>query len=358
MTRNFQTVPVVDISGLDAPALDERQAVAEALGRAAREAGFLYVTSHGLAPVLIADLLAAAQRYFAQPMLVKMASYIGGSTNHSGYVPEGEEVFPGGKIDKKEAYDIGLDWPAGDDRAPMMGPNLWPDDQGFRTAAGAYYQAVSGLARRLFGGFALALSLPQDHFEPHLTCPPSQLRVIHYPFDPHAHPDQQGIGAHTDYEFFTLLHGTAPGLEVMNGQGAWIDCPPIEGAFVVNIGDMLEAWTNGEFVATSHRVRKVGEERYSFPFFATCDYWTVVEPHPDFVTPARPARYPRLISGDHLLSQTIATFGYLKDRREGAVASPAPGFGAFGPKPAQTLGRRAEQTETAPPRRIRRRRRA
>lgn len=325
MTRNFQTVPVVDISGLAAFDPADRQAVADALGRAAREAGFLYVTGHGLDSVLIADLLAAARRYFAQPMPVKMASYIGGSTNHSGYVPEGEEVFPGGKIDKKEAYDIGLDWPAGDPRAPMLGPNLWPADEGFRTAAGAYYAAISDLARRLFGGFALALGLPQDAFEAHLTCPPSQLRMIRYPFDAHAEPDQQGIGAHTDYEFFTLLHGTAPGLEVMNGEGRWIDCPPIPGAFVVNIGDMLEAWTNGQFVATSHRVRKVGEERYSFPFFATCDSWTVVTPHPAFVTPDRPARYPAIVSGDHLMAQTIATFAYLKDRR--ASVSTTPAFG-------------------------------
>ena len=322
MTCNFQTVPVVDIAGLGSPDPTDRQAVADALGGAAREAGFLYVTGHGLDPALIAALLSAAQRYFTQPMDAKLQSYIGRSTNHSGYVPEGEEVFPGGKIDRKEAYDIGLDLPAGDDRAPMMGPNLWPQDEGFKAAAAAYYLAISGLARRLFGGFALALGLPQDAFEAHLICPPSQLRVIHYPFDPHAEPDQQGIGAHTDYEFFTLLHGTAPGLEVMNGEGRWIDCPPIPDAFVVNIGDMLEAWTNGEFVATSHRVRKVGEERYSFPFFATCDYWTIVEPHPAFVSPERPARYPRLVSGDHLMAQTIATFSYLKDRRDGASATP------------------------------------
>ncbi|MBP7648708.1 MAG: isopenicillin N synthase family oxygenase [Phenylobacterium sp.] len=323
MTRRFQTVPVVNIAGLTLSDPAARQAVADGLGRAAREAGFLYVTGHGLDPALISELLSAAQRYFAQPMSAKLASYIGRSSNHSGYVPEGEEVFPGGKIDRKEAYDIGLDWPACDARAPMMGPNLWPQDEGFRRAAGAYYSAISGLARRLFGGFALALGLPQEAFEPHLTCPPSQLRVIHYPFDPHAEPDQQGIGAHTDYEFFTLLHGTAPGLEVMNGEGLWIDCPPIPGAFVVNIGDMLEAWTNGEFVATTHRVRRVGEERYSFPFFATCDYWTVVEPHPAFVSADRPARYPRLVSGDHLMAQTIATFAYLKERRVGAPATPA-----------------------------------
>jgi isopenicillin N synthase-like dioxygenase len=201
----------------------------------------------------------------------------------------------------------------------MLGGNLWPEQAGFQTAVAPYYAAVASLARRMFRAFALALELPEDQFEPHLTRPPSQLRLIHYPYDPHAR-DQEGIGAHTDYEFFTILQSTAPGLEVRNGAGEWIDAPPIAGAFVVNIGDMLEVWTNGEFRATAHRVRKVAEERYSFPFFATCDYPTVVEPAARFVTSERPARFPRLISGEHLWRQTVATFSYLAPQRESRPA--------------------------------------
>jgi isopenicillin N synthase-like dioxygenase len=174
---------------------------------------------------------------------------------------------------------------------------------------------MAELARLMFRGFALALDLPEDHFEAHRTFPPSQLRLIHYPFDADAPPDQAGIGAHTDYEFFTILQGTAPGLEVLNGRGEWIDAPPVAGAFVINIGDMLQTWTNGEFTATSHRVRRVAEERFSFPFFATCDYWTQVAPHPRFVSGRRPPGYPTVVSGEHLFAQTARTFGYLKARR-------------------------------------------
>lgn len=314
MSRAFQQVPLVDISGLSSSRFEDRLAAAEAVGRAAREVGFLYVTGHGLAPELLAGLRAAAEAFFAQPLASKMEAYIGRSCNHSGYVPEGEEVFVAGKVDKKEAYDVNLDY-RGPDRTPMLGPALWPDFPGFRAAAGAYYAAVAGLAARMFRAFALALGLDEEHFAPARLHPPSQLRLIHYPFDPGAAPDQQGIGAHTDYECFTILHGTAPGLEVLNGAGEWIDAPPIPGAFVVNIGDMLEAWTNGEFVATSHRVRKVGEERYAFPFFAACDYFTVVEPLPQFVSEARPAAYPRIVAGEHLFAQTAQTFAYLKARR-------------------------------------------
>jgi isopenicillin N synthase-like dioxygenase len=319
LTAQFRSIPVVDIAGLVSPEAAERRRVAAALGEAAREVGFLHVTGHGVPEALSAGLKRAAQAFFAQPRARKMAAYIGGSANHSGYVPEGEEVFESGKIDRKEAYDVNLDVPEAAGEAPMLGPTLWPDLEGFRPAVSAYYAAVAGLSRTLFGGFALALGLDEAHFAPHLTRPPSQLRLIHYPYDPEAR-DQEGIGAHTDYEFFTILQVTAPGLEVRNGAGQWIDAPPVPGGFVVNIGDMLEVWTNGEFRATAHRVRKVAEERYSFPFFAAADYFTRVAPAPEFVTPERPARFAPLVSGEHLWAQTVRTFRYLAPRRESLTA--------------------------------------
>jgi isopenicillin N synthase-like dioxygenase len=127
--------------------------------------------------------------------------------------------------------------------------------------------------------------------------------------------DCEGIGAHTDYECFTLLRPTAPGLEVLNGAGEWIDVPPLPGTFVVNIGDMLELWTNGAFVATSHRVRKVSEERYSFPLFFNVDYHTEVKPLPQFAS-REGKRRPALRAGEHLFAQTAQTFGYLRHRVE------------------------------------------
>ena len=99
-----------------------------------------------------------------------MAAYVGRSLNHSGYAPEGEETTAGGKPGRKETFDFGPDY-RGPDRRPMLGPNLWPDDTAFRRAAEAYYAEMSSLARTLFGGFALALGLPRNHFGPRLTCP-------------------------------------------------------------------------------------------------------------------------------------------------------------------------------------------
>ena len=143
-----------------------------------------------------------------------------------------------------------------------------------------------------------------------------------------------GIGAHTDYECLTLLHTTAPGLEVKNASGDWVAAPPLPGAFVVNIGDLLEIWSNGSFASTWHRVRPVSEARYSFPLFFTVDYDTVVEPFSHLCPDG--ARYEALVSGEHLLAQTMQSFRYLEERqRLGLLSLPerAHGPASFGHKP-------------------------
>jgi isopenicillin N synthase-like dioxygenase len=323
---SFTEVPEIDISGLRSTDPLRRREVVDRLGAASRDVGFCYLSGTGVAPELFTELLAVTQRFFALPLESKMRYYIGNSTCHRGYVPEGEEVFSGGTHDRKEAFDTGLELPADDPDHlagnPLLGPNQWPELPGFAAAVTAYYTAALDLGRLLLAAFADTLGEPPESFQRHVTKPPSQLRLIHYPFDPDAR-DAQGIGAHTDYECFTLLRPTAPGLEVLNGAGAWIDVPPRPGAFVLNIGDMLETWTNGEFVATTHRVRKVREERYSFPLFFCVDYDTAVAPLAQFVRPGRPAR-PTVLAGEHLFAQTAQSFGYLKRRiAAGELALPA-----------------------------------
>lgn len=323
--ESFTSVPVIDISGLYASERATREAVAAELGRAAREIGFFYISGADIDEALFDTMLAATKEFFALPVEEKMRSYIGLSQCHRGYVPTGEEGLSGEKPDLKEAFDTALDLPADDpdylEGNPMLGPNTWPELPGFAAAVTAYYEAVLAVGQELLWAFAVALGEDPDTFSQHATKTPSQLRLVHYPFNPDAQ-DALGIGAHSDYECFTLLKPTAPGLEVLNGVGDWIDVPPIPGTYVVNIGDLLELWTNGAFVATSHRVRKVKEERYSFPLFFNVDYDTEVKPLPQFVSEGALVRAP-LIAGEHLFAQTAQTFAYLRERIEtGQLALP------------------------------------
>ena len=317
-TTPFTSIPIVDITGLRSPDRAERERVAADIGKAAREVGFLYISGTGVDEALFDRMLAATKTFFALPVEEKMRSYIGLSTCHRGYVPVGEEGVETGMPDLKEAFDTALDLPADDPDYvagnPMLGPNVWPEVDGFAESVTAYYQAVLDLGNQLLWAFAVALGEDPDTFTQHATKTPSQLRLVHYPYNPDAE-DVLGIGAHTDYECFTLLKPTAPGLEVLNGAGEWVDVPPVPDAFVVNIGDLLELWTNGAYVATSHRVRKVKEERYSFPLFFNVDYHTEVKPLPQFVAGDGTSR-PALRAGEHLFAQTAQTFAYLRSRLE------------------------------------------
>jgi isopenicillin N synthase-like dioxygenase len=332
---SFTSVPIVDISGLRSTDPAERAQVASEIGKAAAEVGFLYISGAGVDDALFERMLAATKEFFALPLEEKMRYYIGLSKCHRGYVPSGEEGLATGMPEMKEAFDTALDLPADDADYlagnPMLGPNTWPDLPGFAEAVTAYYEAVLDVGHQLLWAFAVALGEHPDTFAEHATKTPSQLRLIHYPYNPDA-VDGEGIGAHTDYECFTLLKPTAPGLEVLNGAGEWIDVPPVPGTFVVNIGDMLELWTNGAYVATSHRVRKVAEERYSFPLFFNVDYHTEVKPLPQFASRDGRTR-PTLRAGEHLFAQTAQTFAYLRNRVEaGELVLPdgSLGTGQFG----------------------------
>lgn len=308
MTQS-RVLPLVDISMLASGHLDDRLSVVRQLDQACAEAGFLYIRGTQLDGALFRRLLARAQAYFALDLATKMKSYIGNSENHSGYVPVGEEQFGAGELDLKEAFDVNCDYARREGRRPLLGPNLWPEMPGFREDVQAYYRHVTGIGGQLFRAFALALGLDEHHFDAHVRHPPSQLRLIHYPFDATAQ-DRPGIGSHTDYECFTLLFATAPGLQIIDKQGQWIDVPLVEGTMILNIGDMMEILSNGRYIATRHRVKKVREERYSFALFHACDYDYVVAP----VVRGEVPRYAPLKGGEHLFNQTAQTFAYLKRR--------------------------------------------
>ena len=319
----FTRLPVVDMSPLYSEDLSDRQQAPSVLDRAARDAGFLYLQGHGIPRRLIDGLEDATRTYFAQSLDAKMANYIGLSQNHSGYVPQGEEQFYGGSVDLKEAYDIGAESSSLMTRFVHQAGNQWPDLPGFQEAVAAYYQAMLELSRTLFRGFALALALPEHAFSQHLSQPPSQLRLLHYFENPDAEAETSGIAAHTDYEFFTILLPTAPGLQVLNGANEWIDVPLLQDCFVMNIGDMMEVVSGGRYMATTHRVRQVSQERYAFPFFCSLDYHTEVRP---LIPPGEPYRTNAdepITCGDHLLAQTMQTFHYLKQKQaQGEIALP------------------------------------
>jgi isopenicillin N synthase-like dioxygenase len=219
-----------------------------------------------------------------------------------------------------EAFDLALEI-ADDDPDYLAGnvmlvPNQWPDwIPDFRQDVLAYYEAVQGVGASLFKAFAVGLGLPDDFFVQLTRKTPSQLRLLHYPpNDLPMNNENFGIGAHSDFECFTILHQSAHGLQVMNAADEWVAAPPIEGTFIVNIGDLLEGWTNGRFKATQHRVVNTGKDRYSMPLFFAVDYHTEIEPLPQFVSEDQPPKYSKIVAGDHLASFSIQLTRHLRKK--------------------------------------------
>jgi isopenicillin N synthase-like dioxygenase len=138
---------------------------------------------------------------------------------------------------------------------------------------------MEGLSHHLLSGFALALGQDPAFFTTYYQKPLTQLRLLHYPYvDSGNIEDQRGVEAHTDTGAFTILmQDETGGLEVMSRDGTWVDALPVEDTFIINVGDMMQWWTTGRYISTSHRVtNRSRHSRYSVPFFVNPDRSAVI----------------------------------------------------------------------------------
>lgn len=273
----FASVPVVDMGPLlraDGANDPRFLQTCQAIDAACRHVGFFYVTNHGVPDELLLRLEAVSRAFFLQPEEEKRRiSMSKGGRAWRGYFPLGDELTSG-KPDQKSGIYFGQELPESHRlvvaKTPMHGQNLFPNDE-MRTAVLEYMKAMESLGHAVMSGISMGLGFPSAHFSHSITCDPLCLfRVFCYPPDPLADTmGRFGVGEHTDYGLLTLLAMTDSGLQIKNQNNEWIDAPLVPGAFVVNIGDMLEAMTMGLYRSTPHRVRTsaVQRDRLSFPFF-------------------------------------------------------------------------------------------
>ncbi|EWM20785.1 Isopenicillin N synthase [Nannochloropsis gaditana] len=311
---NRAALPIVDLAAPEeAPRI---------LYDACRDFGFFYLINHGVPQALIDDMLTESKAFFSLPLDEKEKVSVRHNKINRGYTAFEEETLDPTRQtrgDTKEGFYLGREVAMESEEArsfPLHGPNVWPDPvklPRWRPVMNAYFTALSSLGLRTVRLLLRALGLPEHHLDDTFTRPMAALRLLHY--STQASNPSEGVyaaGAHTDYGMFTfLMTDHTPGLQVWRGgagqeDGSWQEVPAVEGAFIVNLGDMLQRWTNDVFKSTAHRVviqEATEEGRYSAPFFYEPNFDTLVACLPGFVKEGEVPRHVPIKSGEYLLGK-------------------------------------------------------
>jgi isopenicillin N synthase-like dioxygenase len=309
-------VPIIDIAPWSAGQGPARAAVASAIDEACRNWGFFIVSGHGIEGELMDRMVEVTRAFFDLPLETRLQ--VEGRDAPRGYLrfasgasarTRGQQMPP----DLRESFRAGPEATPDDPYYTLDGvsrffmPNVWPDQPAaMRNVWQRYYTAMEDLAGRLMQIFAEALGLPRMWFADKIDRAISQLVAQHYPApEVPALPGQLRNGEHSDFGSITLLmaENRPGGLQVLGKDGIWHDIIPVPGTFIVNLGDMLERWTNDRWRSTLHRVvnppREAGSEsrRLSVAFFHQPNVEAVIDCIPSCITSEHPKKYEPVTSG-------------------------------------------------------------
>ena len=320
-----EEIPVLDLGPYLAGAPGALQRLGAELRRAFEQIGFYFIVGHGVPQSLVDAAFAEAERFHALPLDDKLAIMI--DENLVGYMPvrgsvtRHSQINPNNKPNVNEAFfarrDIGPDHPDIVAGKTFRALNKWPANlPGFREAVVAYQAAMEKLAKSLLPLYAVALDLAPNYFDTLFADPMYTLRMSHYPQQNEGTANEFGLAPHTDTSFMTMLaQNKIPGLSIRLPTGRWVDAPAIDGAFLVNGGDLLRRWTNDRFLATPHRVvNRSGKERYAIPFFFDCGAEVAMECLPTCRESGKAPRYEPITYAAYMAWYRKLNFGEAKDR--------------------------------------------
>ncbi|XP_027175658.1 2-oxoglutarate-Fe(II) type oxidoreductase hxnY-like [Coffea eugenioides] len=293
------------------------------LRQACSDSGFFYVVNHGISPEFMDEVFSQSKRFFSLPLDEKMKLLR--NEKNRGYTPLlDQHLDPVNQIhgDYKEGYYIGVEVPEDDPQAekPFHGPNLWPTADilpGWRETMERYHREALEVARAVARIIALALDLDGNFFDQSemLGDPIAILRLLHYE-GKISEPERgiYGAGAHSDFGLLTLLAtDDVIGLQICKDKHVepqiWEYVSPVKGAFIVNLGDLLERWSNCSFRSTLHRVLVSGQERYSIAFFVFPSFNCVVKCLPACHSEENPPKFPPVTCGAYLMQRYEDTYG-------------------------------------------------
>ena len=277
---------------------------------AATEIGFATVYGTGISGDRVQQILDLYRTFFRLPEAEKAKIDMARTGANRGWGASGsEQVDPDANPDYKQYFDSGFELPSSDPRSALdvYAPNQWPENPpAFRPEIESYYAQACDVAMGVLRGVAKALYVPATYFDDAFDAPMALLRGNFYPARPDwATAQDFGIATHTDYGCLTLLATDgSPGLEVRKRGGGWIPVQAPPGEFIINFGEMMEIWSEGQVRATPHRVVGTTAERLSVPLFF----------NPSVDTNIAPMGSGRDIqAGEHLSRRFKETYVHLKD---------------------------------------------
>ncbi|XP_028411070.1 2-oxoglutarate-dependent dioxygenase htyE-like [Dendronephthya gigantea] len=310
-------IPVVDFQNFDSASFDEEKLdetnpdikkLSQEILSAFTTVGFVYIKNHGLPETEIRQVFQVGEKFFKLPTNEK-SKYSKPPTSNHGYVAVGVETTdPSKPTDFKEAFNI---------TEPFNDEIPWPDAgdcSDFRFTMNRFFDLCKNLSHKIMYLISLGLKLKDRKLfhrtHKNIGTPENKttLRLLYYPVMTQLRAGQVRLGEHSDYGTITLLfQDQIGGLEVRGGEG-FIPAYPIEGTILVNIGDLLQRWTNDRLMSTKHRVVVPREEirrlspRQSAAFF--------VHPDDDAIIQCLDGskHYPPITSLEYLLQRLNATY--------------------------------------------------
>ncbi len=269
-------IPTLDLNKFVKGNNKEKSKFVNDLGASYENIGFVAIKNHGFSEKLQSDLYQSIKSFYNLPEEIKN-NYDGTHTGgQRGYTGKGKEHAAGRNIgDLKEFYHIGKE--IKDSNSPHYQKNIFPSEiPSFKNVTLDTYNKLEEIGKTMLSAIALFLNLEENHFESRVNRGISILRPLHYfPIENTENIPNGAVRAaeHGDINLITLLMGaSADGLQVKRRDGKWIPITAVKNCIIVNVGDMLQRYTNGRLKSTIHRVvnppkEQLGTSRYSIPFF-------------------------------------------------------------------------------------------
>ena len=274
-----------------------RHQLVDAVRTACIETGFFYVDVTSSQRSTLAATLLQMERFFSLKDDDARKQNVRQDERDYGWVPKyTEPAYQPGTVSSLEAFDFGLA------NVEDADDGIWPPLPDFHGDLSRCWRDYVVLSDAILEVVARAADMdPNFLVEQCNSRSLNTMRLLHYEADTAASvADEVGIAAHTDFECITLLYQTAPGLELLDVNGRWLDAPVCDGRIVVLLDDMLERWTNGMFKASGHRVRNTDERRYSIVMFVAANDDIQIAPLSQFVSENTPSRYRPVTQAQHI----------------------------------------------------------